>query len=66
MDRTIRLVDPVNVLARGYSITISRGKVIRSASQIAAGEELVTILKDGRIISITKSLTINEDYDPNA
>ncbi|HEC72884.1 MAG TPA: exodeoxyribonuclease VII large subunit [Methylophaga aminisulfidivorans] len=46
-------VSPLNVLARGYSITKNeQGKVIKSTSQVNQGDALVTELADGIIQSI--------------
>lgn len=45
-------VSPLNVLARGYSITkTQQGKVVKSVGQIKAGDVLVTELVDGSIKS---------------
>ena len=45
-------VSPLNVLARGYSITKSKqGKVVKSASSVKSGDVLITELVDGTIES---------------
>ena len=45
-------VSPLNVLARGYSITKSKqGKVIKSVTQVNSGDILITELADGTIES---------------
>lgn len=45
-------VSPLNVLARGYSITkTQQGKVVKSVGQIKAGDVLVTELFDGSVES---------------
>ncbi|WP_277054101.1 exodeoxyribonuclease VII large subunit [Pseudoalteromonas marina] len=45
-------VSPLNVLARGYSITkTQQGKVVKSVGQIKAGDVLVTELVDGSVES---------------
>lgn len=51
-----RLVDvaPEKQLARGYSITLKDGKVVRDASTLNAGDELVTYLKSGSLLSVLK------------
>lgn len=51
-----RLLDPRAILARGWSITRHGGKVVRSPSAVAAGDELVTTLADGELHS-----TVSED-----
>jgi exodeoxyribonuclease VII large subunit len=46
-------LSPLNVLARGYSLTRREGdeQVIRSAGQVRPGDRLVTLLGQGRITS---------------
>ncbi|MCI0539188.1 MAG: exodeoxyribonuclease VII large subunit [Verrucomicrobiales bacterium] len=52
----LRLLSPLNVLERGYSLTLDAGsgKAIQSASQISAGQRLRTKLRQGEIISIVE------------
>lgn len=48
----IRLLDPKNVLARGWSITrTSSGRIIRSIDDIAVGEDMQTVVSDGSLMS---------------
>lgn len=48
----LRLLDPVNTMARGWSITRdSQGKTIRTIGQVAAGEQITTQLSDGTLSS---------------
>lgn len=45
-------LSPLNVLARGYSLTRTPdGRVVRDARTVAAGDELVTRLATGEIVS---------------
>lgn len=53
--KTVSLLDPANVLRRGYSITYSEGKLVSSIKNVKTGASLKTILQDGELIS-----TINE------
>jgi exodeoxyribonuclease VII large subunit len=46
------LLSPEGTLERGYSITLSqKGGLVRSATALAAGDSLVTRLRDGRVES---------------
>jgi exodeoxyribonuclease VII large subunit len=45
------LLDPVNVMKRGYSITLLNGKTVTKASQIKQGDTLTTRLFKGEIKS---------------
>jgi exodeoxyribonuclease VII large subunit len=52
----LRLLDPVNTMARGWSITRdSSGKTVRSVAQVSAGEQMTTQLSDGTISSTVNS-----------
>lgn len=50
-EKSLGLLDPVNVLKRGYSITYSGGKLISSISQIHENDIIETHLVDGVIKS---------------
>lgn len=53
MNKTsLRLLDPATVLAKGWSITrTSSGKIVRSISDVAKGDTLVTTVIDGQVTS---------------
>ena len=51
-EQNIRLVDPIKVLKRGFSITKHNNKVITKNTKIEDGDEIETIL-DGKIIKST-------------
>jgi exodeoxyribonuclease VII large subunit len=51
------LVDPVNVLKRGYSYTLHRGRTLRDVENVAPGDLLETRLHQGTIISVTQKTT---------
>ena len=50
-ENTARLVDPVNVLKRGYSITLKEGKIVKSVNQLNINEEIETRVADGNVKS---------------
>jgi exodeoxyribonuclease VII large subunit len=53
--RQLTLLSPLSVLERGYSLTrTAEGALVRSVADAAAGAELVTQVKDGRIESVVK------------
>jgi exodeoxyribonuclease VII large subunit len=48
----VRLLDPRNVLARGWSITRTEtGRVVRSVNDVASGDVIVTVVSDGTVVS---------------
>lgn len=56
----LRLVDPQNILKRGYSMTLLNGKVVKSTHQIKEGDLLETRLGDGITESIVKKISNKE------
>ncbi|MDD3739634.1 MAG: exodeoxyribonuclease VII large subunit [Bacteroidales bacterium] len=54
MEQRIRLIDPKNILKRGFSITQISDKTINSDTKIVAGDNLKTILFDKIIFSKIK------------
>jgi exodeoxyribonuclease VII large subunit len=52
LENSVRLLDPRNVLKRGFSITLVNGKAITDESEVKTGEELTTLLYNGTIKSI--------------
>ncbi len=63
MSKSIELLDPVNVLNRGYSITLVGGKALKSVKEVTGGTVIKTILADGNIISTTQSVNKNESNE---
>lgn len=48
--RSLEVVGPTSVLARGYSVTMrSDGRVVRSRFDVSEGDELRTLVSDGEI-----------------
>ncbi len=53
----LQALSPLEVLARGYSMTLSGdGDVIRGADQVTAGDEIVTVFSRGRAVSRIESI----------
>ena len=51
LEQSIKLMDPVHVLKRGYSITLIDGKTITNESKIKQGTTLITKTYFGEIES---------------
>ena len=51
IEKYIAVLNPVNVLKRGYSITMLNGKVLKNSSEAEKNDTLKTILYDGTITS---------------
>ncbi|MGE5519308.1 MAG: exodeoxyribonuclease VII large subunit, partial [Candidatus Dadabacteria bacterium] len=51
LENTAKHLDPVNVLKRGFSYTLVNGELIRSVEQVKMGDQLETVVADGKIAS---------------
>ena len=52
-ERELNAIGPRQVLGRGYSLTTAAdGSLLRTAAGVQSGDELVTHLEDGRVISV--------------
>ncbi len=49
LESKIALLNPHNILKRGYSITLKNGAPVRSASEVLAGDVLETVLSEGKV-----------------
>lgn len=56
----LRLVDPQNILKRGYSLTMVEGKILKSVKQISIGIKLETRMSDGTIESTIGKISKKE------
>ncbi len=54
-EANIKILNPENVLRRGYSITYKSGKSIKSVSDVNKGEDIRTVVYDGEITSSVNS-----------
>ncbi len=55
-----QILDPHHLLQRGYSITLADGKILRNAKDVKLGQQLKTILHDGKVDSKVISSELNE------
>jgi exodeoxyribonuclease VII large subunit len=51
MENTLGILDPQNVLRRGYSITTLKGRLIKSIKEVSSEDMIETRLTDGKIKS---------------
>lgn len=56
IEQAIRLLDPANVLKRGYSITRSGGRAVKDAALLRPGEHVETLLHKGTFNGIVVSV----------
>lgn len=55
IENKLAILDPVNVLKRGYSITYLNNKALKQADAVKEGDEMTTRLFKGKIISVVQS-----------
>lgn len=58
-NRNIDILNPANILKRGYSFVLKQGKLINSVSEISENETITNIVADGEIVSIIKIIKKN-------
>ncbi|MBL0096037.1 MAG: hypothetical protein IPP46_05685 [Bacteroidetes bacterium] len=51
-ETTVRMLDPAEVLRRGYSYTLYNGKAISSPEDVKDGDRITTVLQQGELQSI--------------
>ena len=54
LHQRLKALDPVILLKRGYSITVCDGKIVRDATELQPGQEIETMLANGKVKSIVK------------
>ena len=60
----VRLLDPSNVMARGWSITrASDGRAVRDAQGLSPGDRLVTTFASGSTTSTVQTVTPDTTED---
>ncbi len=50
-ENSVRLLNPENILKRGYSLTLRDGEIVKSAAQLNVNDELETRFADGKVKS---------------
>ena len=61
IEKHVNSMDPANILQRGFSFTLYKGKVLKSYADVAEGDRITTVLVDGSVEStVSKSQESNE------
>ncbi|MBR5511839.1 MAG: exodeoxyribonuclease VII large subunit [Bacteroidaceae bacterium] len=55
-EQQLQASSPDRILARGYTLTLSSGRIVRSAAELSAGDEVVTRFADGDVTSTVKNI----------
>lgn len=59
-EKQVNLLDPVNVLERGYSITYLNGKALHQSTEVKQGDLLETKLFNGKLESIVRTTNLTK------
>jgi exodeoxyribonuclease VII large subunit len=51
-EKNLQLVDPKNILDRGFSITFHEGKVVKNSATLCEGSTIETIYSEGKTVSV--------------
>ena len=54
LETKFQLLDPQQLLKKGYSFTTHKGKLVTSITQLKSGDTITTTLADGTVDSIVK------------
>lgn len=55
LEQFVQMASPDYILKRGYTITVHEGKIVKNATDLKQGDQLVTRFKDGEVTSIVES-----------
>jgi exodeoxyribonuclease VII large subunit len=55
IEKHVNILDPVNILKRGFSITLHNGKALKSYTDVKPGDKIITTTVDGQIESEVKT-----------
>jgi exodeoxyribonuclease VII large subunit len=62
LEKTLKLVDPEVIIKRGYSLTFSNGKILKSVKNIRENSELTTKIRDGEILSTVLAIISKNQF----
>ena len=55
LENTLQHISPENILRKGFTITLSNGKIVKDSRQVKEGDVLRTITANGELNSIVRS-----------
>jgi len=62
LEKNFSSIKPENVLKRGFSITLFKGKGLKSVQHLTENDEIETVLSEGRVISWVKKIQKEEKF----
>ncbi|MDZ4713799.1 MAG: exodeoxyribonuclease VII large subunit [bacterium] len=61
IEKNVTNMSPKNVMKRGYSITLLNGKAVKNFDKVKVGDNIDTLLFEGKLNSIIKATTKTEE-----
>lgn len=65
IERSLDLLRPEKVLARGYTLTLSEGRIIKSVQSLKKGSDVETVMSDGKFRSIVEKIEPSKNNQNN-
>lgn len=62
VEKQLEIYNPLNQLKLGFSLVVSKGKIIKSIKKIKKGDEIDIQLSDGKIKSVVNDILDEEKY----
>jgi exodeoxyribonuclease VII large subunit len=56
LEKNVQILDPKNILNRGFTITLHRGKAVKNFSDLQPGDVITTVLAEGQAMSEVKTV----------
>ena len=54
LEHRATLLDPINILKRGYSMTLHNGKVVKDAASLNSGDDITVVFEKGSVSATVK------------
>ncbi|HEX6225338.1 MAG TPA: exodeoxyribonuclease VII large subunit [Chryseolinea sp.] len=62
-EKNVGILDPINILKRGFSITLYNGRALKSHIDVKPNDLITTVLAEGRLESVVNSSDKTEAYE---
>ena len=60
IEKNVDNLDPINIIRRGFTITLHNGKAVKSYTDVKPGDRITSILADGEVVSDVKTSAKSE------
>lgn len=55
IEKNVNILDPINILRRGFTMTLHNGKTMKSYTEVKPGDVIVSVFADGQVSSDVKA-----------